>query len=190
VSDDVFVSMMRGNRSSAWRAIVGVLLLAGLVVAALAFGPARAGADVAHSGCTSVSVGASSGWCDLYPGNATTNVQELGQVSVSTTGTSLTVQTESASSGTVPATSFACLLFSPPSSITQRLQDTQCTAAGGVWFPASGGSITIDLTQYPQFLNTQFTVQVAANRSADDSNGDAFYNNVAVSTVTGSTILS
>jgi hypothetical protein len=85
----------------------------------------------------------------------------------------------------VPATSFACLVFVPASQVTRRLQDTQCAMAEGVWFPANGGSVTIDLTQYPQFLNTQFTVQVAANQSADSSNGDAFYNNFSVSTVSG-----
>jgi len=156
-----------------------------LVVATVALTSAAANADVSHSGCTSVIVGGSSGWCGLYPGNATSNVQELGQVTISADGTSLVAQTQSASSGTVPATSFACLVFVPASQVTRRLQDTQCAMAEGVWFPANGGSVTIDLTQYPQFLNTQFTVQVAANQSADSSNGDAFYNNFSVSTVSG-----
>jgi hypothetical protein len=114
-------------------------------------------------------------------------VPELGQVTISADGTSLVVQTQSASSATVPATSFACLVFVSASQITQRLQNTQCAKAGGIRFPASGGSFTIDLAQYPQFLNMQFTVQVAANQSANSSNGDAFYNNFSVSTVTGGT---
>jgi len=43
----------------------------------------------------------------------------------------------------------------------------------------------VGLTAYSQFLNAQFTVQVAANRDANNANGDAFYNNVSVNTVTG-----
>ena len=43
--------------------------------------------------------------------------------------------------------------------------------------------MTIDLSRYPQFLNTQFTIQVAANQDANNANGDAFYNNVTASTV-------
>ena len=54
-----------------------------------------------------------------------------------------------------------------------------------MWFPIDGGSQTIDLSAYPQFLNAQFTVQVAANQDAHNSNGDAFYNNIAASTKTG-----
>ena len=96
----------------------------------------------------------------------------------------LTVQTADASTGVVPATSFACLLFSPPSQVVHRLQGQQCASSAGVWFPMAGGSETIDLTAYPQFLNTQFTVQVAANQDAGNSNGDAFYNNIAANTTT------
>ena len=105
-------------------------------------------------------------------------------MSVSTDGRSLTVQTQDASSGVVAATSFACLTTTGASLITHRLEQSLCTAMGGVWLPYSGGSLTIDLTAYPQFLNTQFTVQVAANHDANNANGDAFYNNVSVSTVT------
>jgi len=144
-----------------------------------------AGADVAHTGCNSVAAGGSSGWCGLYPGNATDNVRELGQVSINASGTMLTVQAADASTGVLPATSFACLLFTAPSQIVHRLQGQQCAAAGGVWFPIAGGSQTIDLTAYPQFLNAQFTVQVAANQDAKNSNGDAFYNNIAADTTSG-----
>ncbi len=144
-----------------------------------------AGADVAHTGCNSVAVGGSSGWCGLYPGNATDNVRELGQVSINAGGTMLTVQTADASTGVLPATSFACLLFTPPSQILHRLQGQQCAAAGGVWFPIAGGSQTIDLSAYPQFLNAQFTVQVAANQDAKSSNGDAFYNNITADSTSG-----
>ncbi len=159
------------------------------LVASVAFAIAGAGAtiasaDIAHTSCGSVAVGASSGWCGLYPGNAVDNVRELGQVSVDASGTMLTVQTADAATGVIPATSFACLVFTPPSQITHRLQRQQCAAAGGVWFPMAGGSQTIDLTGYPQFVNAQFTVQVAANQDANNSNGDAFYNNIAASTVT------
>jgi hypothetical protein len=148
-----------------------------------------ASADVTHTGCNSVAVGASSGWCGLYPGNATDNVRELGQVTINSAGTLLTVQTADASTGVLPATSFACLLFTPPTQIMHRLQGQQCAAAGGVWFPMAGGSETIDLTAYPQFLNAHFTVQVAANQDAKSSNGDAFYNNIEADTTTsGNTI--
>jgi hypothetical protein len=160
--------------------LVGVAALALIVSFA-----ASAGADVAHTGCSSVAAGASSGWCGLYPGNATDNVRELGQVSINASGTMLTVQTADASTGVLPATSFACLLFTPPSQIAHRLQGQQCEAAGGVWFPITGGSQTIDLSAYPQFLDAQFTVQVAANQDAKNSNGDAFYNNIAADTTGG-----
>ena len=120
----------------------------------------------------------------LFPGNATNNVRELGQVSINASGTSLTVQTSDASSGVVPATAFACLLFTPASQIAHRLQAQQCATAGGVWFPMAGSSTTIDLTAYPQFLNAQFTVQVAANQDANNANGDAFYNNITADTTT------
>jgi hypothetical protein len=165
----------------ALRQAVTVSLAAGLI----AFFATGASADVAHTGCNAVAAGASSGWCGLYPGNATNNVRQLGQVSLSANGTLLTVQTSDASTGVLPATSFACLVFLAPAQITHRLQDQQCAAAGGVWFPMPGGSESIDLTAYPQFLNAQFTVQVAANKDANNSNGDAFYNNIAVSAATG-----
>ena len=168
-------------------AIVMLVVIVGpALVASFA---AVASADVAHTGCNSVAAGASSGWCGLYPGNATDNVRELGQVSINASGTSLTVQTADASTGVLPATSFACLLFTAPSDITHRLQGQQCAASGGVWFPVAGGSTTIDLTGHPQFLNSQFTVQVAANQDASNSNGDAFYNNIAANTKTGGTSL-
>lgn len=164
--------------------VLGHLAASTMVASTLAAGvmllPTAAHADVVHNSCQAVYAGGSSGWCGLYPGNATDNVQELGQVTLSSDGTSIVVATESASSGTVPATSFACVLSTPASEITHRLQGTQCAKAGGVWFPASGGTISIDLTQYPQFLNSSFTVQVAANQSANSSNGDSFYNNVTV----------
>ena len=166
------------RRGIRWAALA--LIVTGLTAATVGV----SAADVPHSGCAAVSVGGSSGWCGLYPGNATSNTQEQGLVSVSSTGSSITVQTQSASTGVLAETSFACLTSVPASQITQRLQDTRCAAAGGVWFPFFGGSLTIDLTPYPQFRNAQFTVQVAANQDASNANGDAFYNNVTVSTVT------
>ncbi|MGO9909838.1 MAG: hypothetical protein ACLPQS_01555 [Acidimicrobiales bacterium] len=161
-----------------------VALMSGsLVVGFTAAIAGTAGATPAHTGCAAVSVGESSGWCGLYPGNATGNTKELGQVTVSGDGQSLVIQTEDASSGAAPATSFACLTATDPTQITHRLQDTQCGDEGGVWLPFTGGSLTVDLTAYPQFLDTQFTVQVAANADAGNANGDAFYNNFSVSTV-------
>jgi hypothetical protein len=139
-----------------------------------------AGAAEPHTGCTAISAGTTSGWCGLYPGNATTNVRELGLVALSADGTKLTVQTQDADAGVVPATSFACLTATPISEIVHRLQNEQCVAGGGGWFPVASGAQVIDLSAYPQFLNATFTVQVAPNKSANNSNGDAFYNNVAV----------
>ena len=159
-------------------AVTGALLLAAVA--------SPAGATEPHSGCTAISAGTSSGWCGLYPGNATNNARELGLVSLSADGTKLTVQAQDADSGVVPATSFACLTATPISEIVHRLQDEQCAKAGGVWFPIAGGSQVIDLAEHPQFLNAQFTVQVAANKSANSSNGDAFYNNVAVDSTSSS----
>jgi hypothetical protein len=106
----------------------GVLLVA---VATFAVPAGTAGAAASHGGCAPVFVGGSSGWCGLYPGNATDNVQALGQVSVSAEGTSLVVQTEDASSGAAPQTSFACLVPAQVSDIEHRLQDVQCTKEGG-----------------------------------------------------------
>jgi hypothetical protein len=171
------------SRTNPTALVPALVIVAGLVL--IASFATMAGADVAHTGCNSVAAGGSSGWCGLYPGNATDNVRELGQVSINASGTTLTVQTADASTGVLPATSFACLLFTPPSEIVHRLQDQQCASAGGVWFPIAGSSQTIDLTAYPQFLNAQFTVQVAANQDAKNSNGDAFYNNIAVDTRSG-----
>jgi hypothetical protein len=142
-----------------------------------------ASATPPHGGCAAVSAGASSGWCPLYPGNATSNTQELGMVTVSADGSSIQVETQNASNGAAPQTSFVCLVSSPASQIAHRLPATLCAAAGGVWIPFTGGSLTIDLWQYPQFLNAQFTMQVAANHNAGDANGDSFYNNVGVSTL-------
>ena len=169
------------RRGSRWAALA--MIVTGLATATVGINSSTSAADVPHSGCAAVSVGGNSGWCSLYPGNATSNTQEQGLVSVSSTGSSITVQTQSASTGVLTETSFACLTSMPASQITQRLQDARCAAAGGVWIPFFGGSVTIDLTPYPQFRNAQITVQVAANQSANNANGDAFYNNVSVSTV-------
>jgi len=171
-----------GRRRAEARRVVMALTGATAVAFAIGLSPSAAGATVPHSGCTA-SVGGSSGWCGLYPGNATSNTQEFGQVTVSD-GSSILVQTENASNGAAPLTSFVCLVSTPAAQITHRLQDTQCNAAGGVWLPFTGGSLVIDLSQFPQFLDSQFTIQVAANEHANDSNGDAFYNNVSVSTIT------
>ena len=165
------------RRVLAFALVPGVV--AGVVIAAVSL----ASADTTRNPCAVVAAGESSGWCGLYPGNATGNVKELGNVSVSASGTSLTVQTQDAGTDVVPKTSFACLTLTPASAIDHRLQDTQCSEAGGTWFPFSGTSLTIDLNAYPQFLNTQFSVQVAANKDANNSNGDAFYNTLSVSTV-------
>lgn len=166
-------------------ALVARGLAAAVTLTALGVGIAAAAADVPHTGCTNVAAGTSSGWCGLYPGNATDNVRELGSVSLSSDGMTLTVQTQDSSTGVVPATSFACVTLTPASDITHRLQRTQCAAAGGVWFPIAGGTQTIDLSAYPQFQNAVVTVQVAANQDANNSNGDAFYNNVTVDTTAG-----
>jgi len=160
-----------------------VLCTVGLSAVTVAVDSPVGEAAVAQSGCNAVSAGGSSGWCGLYPGQASSNITEQGMIGVSLNGDSMTVQTQSAATGVVPGTSFACLLLTPASQITQRLQDTLCTAAGGVWLPFGGGSLTIDLGQYPQFENTQFTVQLAANMDANSANGDAFYNDFTVSSV-------
>jgi hypothetical protein len=147
--------------------------------------PSWASATPVHGGCVTTAAGGSSGWCGLYPGNAVDNTKELGLVAVSADGQTLTVQTQDAGTGALPATSFACLTATPSAEITHRLQQTQCADNGGVWLPFTGGALTIDVSGYPQFLDTTFTVQVAASSSAKDANGDAFYNTFSVSTVTG-----
>lgn len=175
---------------SRWRAgrsvLVRLALAAGTAAAgtlgAVALAAAPASAATAPT-CTSVANGQDSGWCALYPGSATDNVQELGDVALSADGSTLLVQTQSAADGTVPDTSFACLLAVDPG--RTRMQQTQCTDAAGVWIPFTGGSVTIDLAQYPQFAGTDFVVQVAANQDANSANGDAFYNNVAVADSSG-----
>lgn len=166
----------RKRRSNLLRLAVGLgtVATAALTLSLLGAAPAMAGGTCP----TSIADGQSSGWCGLYPGTASTNIQEYGQVTLSSDGTSLTVDTESASTGVVPDTSFACLTATDPGST--RLQETLCAQDGGVWVPFSGGTVTIDLTQYPQFLNTEFNVQVAANQDANDANGDAFYDNFTV----------
>jgi len=104
-------------------------------------------------------------------------------VTVSSDGMTIVVSTQSASTGDAPQTSFVCVAATPAAQITKRLQDSHCDAVGGVWLPFAGGSLTIVLSQYGQFQNATFTVQVAANQNASDPNGDSFYNNVSVSTV-------
>lgn len=181
-----------GNRSRRRAlALAGTALVgAALIVAATGISPTAANAAPPHAGCAPAAAGGSSGWCGLYPGNATANVQELGQVTVCADGQSLLIQTEDAVTGSVPDTSFACLVMTDPSQITHRLHQSLCERAGGAWFSADGGSIAINLAQDPQSLNAQFTVQVAASHSADNGNGDAFYNDVSVNTVAGGGISS
>ena len=159
-------------------------VVATLVVgSAIGLSSTMSGAAEPHTGCKSVASGGSSGWCGLYPGNATSNTKELGMVTVSSDGMTIVVDTQSASTGDAPETSFVCLVATPAAQITKRLQDSHCDSAGGVWLPFTGGSLTVDLSQYRQFQNATFTVQVAANQNASDANGDSFYNNVSVSTV-------
>ena len=154
----------------------GALALSGFGIMGANF----ASATPVHTGCAPVHTFASSGWCGLYPGNATNNVQDLGQVSLSSNTTMLTIQTQSVDNGTAPRTSFACITSVPADQITHRLQDTQCTKDGGVWITWTGPSITVDMSQYPQFAGTVYTVQVAANDNAGNGNGDAFYNSFTV----------
>ncbi len=159
-------------------AVAAGLAIAGLVVAAGA-----ASATPPHTGCAATTAGNSSGLCGLYPGNAVDNVKDLGQVAETADGTTLTITTQDAVTGAAPDTSFACLIATPADQIDHRLQDEKCNADGGVFLPFTGGTLTVDLTQFPQFRNTQFTVQIAANDNAGDPNGDAFYNNFSVSSV-------
>ena len=154
-----------------------------MVGSAIGLSPTLSGAAEPHTGCQSVASGGSSGWCGLYPGDATSNTKELGMVTVSSDGMTIVVSTQSASTGDAPQTSFVCVAATPAAQITKRLQDSHCDAVGGVWLPFAGGSLTIVLSQYGQFQNATFTVQVAANQNASDPNGDSFYNNVSVSTV-------
>lgn len=166
---------IRRRRSDSLRLAVALgVTAAALSVSLLGAAPAMAGGTCP----TSIVDGQGSGWCGLYPGTASNNVQEYGQVTLSSDGTSLTVDTQSASSGVLPDTSFACLTSVDPGST--RLQEEQCAQDGGVWVPFSERTTTIDLTQYPQFLNTSFNVQVAANQDASDANGDSFYDNFTV----------
>jgi len=185
--DDVCMTAASRDARRRWAHFAGgVLLTASLVGMAVAFTPTPSGAAEPHSGCAAVSAGGNSGWCGLYPGDATSNVQDLGSVAVSSDGSTITVQTESVSTGMAPETSFACLVSTPASQITKRLQDRHCTSANGIWLPFDGGSLSINLNQYPQFANATFTIQVAANANAHNANGDAFYNNFSVSTVVAS----
>jgi len=154
----------------------GALVLGG--VGLLGVGPASA--TPVHQGCAAVFTFAPSGWCNLYPGNASNNVKDLGAVSLSSNTQLLTIQTQSVATGAAPRTSFACLTLVPAGQIDHRLQDTQCEATGGVWFTWTGPSTTIDLSNYPQFMGTIYSVQVAANDNAGNGNGDAFYNSFTV----------
>ena len=139
-----------------------------------------ASATPVHTGCGATSNGISSGWCNLYPGNASGNAKYLGQILLTNDATLLTIQTQSASDGSIPRTSFACLTLVDSATINHRLQAEQCTNKfNGVWVTWTGSSVTIDVTQYPQFANMLYTVQVAANGSAGNGNGDAFYNSFA-----------
>ena len=171
-----FAKSHRQRRFTAPRLAValGTVFGATLSLSLLGASPAMAGGTCP----TSIADGYSSGWCGLYPGSASSNVQEYGQVALSSDGTALTVETESASTGVVPDTSFACLTVTDPGST--RLQEELCAQEDGIWIPFSGGSTTVDLSQYPQFLNTQFNVQVAANQDANSANGDAFYGNFTI----------
>jgi hypothetical protein len=151
----------------------------------VAFAAGAPGLPITATGpvCGTVAAGQSSGWCALYPGRAVDNVQQLGAVSVGPDGTVLTVQAEGASTGTPPATASVCLTPVDPG--RSRLQHAQCVAAGGVWIPFTGGSVTIDLAQYPGLEGTTFTVQVGANGDAVDANGDAWYGNFGVTSSLG-----
>ena len=154
-----------------------------LASAALTFGgfgllsSGVASATPVHTGCGASYNGIPSGWCNLYPGNASDNAKYLGQILLTNGATLLTIQTQTASDGSIPRTSFACLTLVDSAKIDHRLQAEQCSNKfNGVWVTWSGSSVTIDITQYPQFTNMLYTVQVAANGSAGNGNGDAFYN--------------
>ena len=140
------------------------------------------GAAAPDTVCSSASSGGSSGWCGLGPGHANSNTRVQGMVSVSSDGQTIVVNTQDTVSGNAPRTSFVCMVSSPASLVTGRLQETRCGAAGGVWLTFTGGSLTIDLSQYGPFQNAQFTIQVAANPDAANANGDSFYANFGVST--------
>lgn len=146
---------------------------------AVVLGPSVASATKPHTGCA-VSVGTSSGWCGLYPGNATNNVKDVASVTMSGDGSLLTIATLSLDTNAPPRTSMSCISMVPLVVQTHRLQAEQCSAINGVWFTWSGASITIDLTQFPQFYGGNFSVQVGANKDAGNGNGDSFYNGFGV----------
>ncbi len=163
--------------------------LAGLGLASGAFGGAvalaaagAAGAAAVHTGCSPASVTQSSGFCVLYRGSSSSTAQDLGDVAPNPTGTALTITTKVIATGAAPKTSFACLLPTSASQIDVRLDHVECRVHGGVFVPFSGGTVTIDLSQFPQFLDTQFSAQVGASKDATNPNDDLYYNNFTVST--------
>jgi hypothetical protein len=179
VHSDTTTGARRAARRMAGATLVGAFVIASVI----GITESTSIAAEPHTGCQPVAPGGTSGWCGLYPGNATSNTKELGMVTVSSDGNSIVVNTENAADGNAPGTSFVCLVATPAAQITERLQDRHCDSAGGVWLPFTGGSLTIDLAQYVEFENTTFTIQVAANEHAANANGDSFYNNLSVSTV-------
>ncbi len=167
------------------RARLIALASASILAGATVLAPAAADAALIGppSACHAVAPGGRSGWCPLTPGKASGNVRAFGEVSLDSSASVLAVRTVDASTGTPPATTFACIVPLADAPADVRLQETQCRRQGGLWFAVDGGSLTVDLSLVPALGGTTFTVQVATGPSAHDANGDAFYANFHVSTV-------
>jgi hypothetical protein len=137
----------------------GVIAAAGAFAVLAAPGTASAAAVPTCAGI--VTEGTTSAWCALFDARGRT--PEQAQLSLDAAATSLTVTTESTVGARPPASTAVCLTATPAAQIVQQLTSSSCTGQyAGVWLTWSGGSQAIDLTLYPQFATTTFTVQVIA----------------------------
>ena len=143
------------------RRVVASSVIAAAGALAVLAAPGTASAATVHTCAGTVTAGTTSAWCGLF--DARGNTPEQAQLSLDAGATSLSVATESTIGAQPPAATAVCLTATPAAQIAQPLPKSLCTGQyAGVWLTWAGGSQSIDLTLYPQFAKTTFTVQVIA----------------------------
>ena len=142
--------------------------------------------------CGDVEAGSTSAWCALRASGTTpSDTRANGQVTLSSDGTTLTVNTEDNAQGNqtlgaAPYSSEACIYPPPQQPREARLDDpAKCSAAGGTlvsWLQTnSSGSIPVPAA----LVGKDFFVYVAAHPSAtDNAHGTAFHGTFEVNGAT------
>lgn len=174
------------NALRSWKGRAAAIGSAAVIAAAV--GAATASASPASASpskgtlCGAVAPGTTSSWCALRAsGTKPSDTRANGQVTVSSDGTMLTVNTEDngqggGSLGAAPASSEACVYPAPQAPREARLDNAKkCAKYGGVLVTWSNTNSSGSFAVPSSLVGTDFFVYVAAHPSGKNHHGSAYH---------------